>query len=346
METLWFIIIAVMLTAYVLLDGFDIGAGVIYLFSARTSDQRRMILSAIGPVWDGNEVWLLATGGTLYFAFPQLYASSFSGFYLPLMMVLWLLMLRAIGIEFRAHMENPVWQGFFDVIFCGSSALLAIFFGAALGNVIRGVPLGPDGYFFEPLWTNFRVGPNPGILDWYTVMAGVIALVTLTIHGALYVTLKTANEVNHRARRVVTTLWPFQLVLTCISLVATYIIQPHVLDNYREYPIGLLIPIVVIGSLALLIWATRKEKEKLAFIASALYITGMLVGAVFALYPLVLPASTDPSYSLTIQNSAAGHHGLVVGIAWWIPGMALALAYFTFIYRKFRGKVHLEGAVY
>jgi cytochrome d ubiquinol oxidase subunit II len=346
METLWFIIVAVMLTAYVVLDGFDIGAGVIYLFAARTSDQRRMILSAIGPVWDGNEVWLLATGGTLYFAFPQLYASSFSGFYLPLMMVLWLLMLRAIGIEFRAQMENPVWQGFFDVVFCGSSALLAIFFGAALGNVIRGVPLGPDGYFFEPLWTNFRVGPNPGILDWYTVMAGVIALVTLTIHGALYVALKTENEVNRRARRVVTTLWPFQLILTCISLPATYVVQPHVLDNYREYPIGLLIPIVVLGSLALLIRATRKEKEKLAFIASALYITGMLVGAIFALYPLVLPASTDPSYSLTIQNSAAGHHGLVVGIAWWIPGMALALAYFTFIYRKFRGKVHLEGAVY
>jgi cytochrome d ubiquinol oxidase subunit II len=346
METLWFIIVAVMLTAYVVLDGFDIGAGVIYLFAARTSDQRRMILSAIGPVWDGNEVWLLATGGTLYFAFPQLYASSFSGFYLPLMMVLWLLMLRAIGIEFRAQMENPVWQGFFDVVFCGSSALLAIFFGAALGNVIRGVPLGPDGYFFEPLWTNFRVGPNPGILDWYTVMAGVIALVTLTIHGALYVALKTENEVNHRARRVVTTLWSFQLILTCISLPATYVVQPHVLDNYREYPIGLVIPIVVLGSLALLIRATRKEKEKLAFIASALYITGMLVGAIFALYPLVLPASTDPSYSLTIQNSAAGHHGLVVGIAWWIPGMALALAYFTFIYRKFRGKVHLEGAVY
>src|SRR5438270_4342094 len=140
METLWFIIVAVMLAAYVVLDGFDIGAGIIYLAAARTDAERRMILRAIGPVWDGNEVWLLATGGTLYFAFPQLYASAFSGFYLPLMMVLWLLMLRAIGIEFRTHIENPVWQSFFDTVFFGASALLAIFFGAALGNVIRGVP--------------------------------------------------------------------------------------------------------------------------------------------------------------------------------------------------------------
>src|SRR5579872_11329 len=178
METLWFMIVAVMVAAYVILDGFDLGAGAIYLLVAKTNEERRKILRSIGPVWDGNEVWLLAAGGTLYFAFPQLYASGFSGFYLPLMMVLWLLMLRAIGIEFRTHIDNPVWQSLFDAVFFGSSTLLTIFYGAALGNVIRGVPLGPDGYFFEPLWTNFRVGANNGILDWYTVMAGVVALVT------------------------------------------------------------------------------------------------------------------------------------------------------------------------
>ena len=145
-------------------------------------------------------MWLLAAGGTLYFAFPQLYATAFSGFYLPLMMVLWLLILRAIGIEFRAHIDNPVWQSFFDVVFSVSSALLAVFFGAALGNVMRGVPIGPDGYFFEPLWTNFHLSANPGILDWYTVLAGVVALVTLTAHGALYSTLRTENELSQRAR--------------------------------------------------------------------------------------------------------------------------------------------------
>src|ERR1700719_4637362 len=158
MPTLWFMIVAVMVAAYVVLDGFDLGAGVIYLGAARTPAERQAITRAIGPVWDGNEVWLLAAGGTLYFAFPLLYASSFSGFYLPLMIVLWLLMLRGIGIELRAQMDNPVWRGFFDFVFWGSSALLTLFFGAALGNVVRGVPLAPDQYFFEPLWTDFRVG--------------------------------------------------------------------------------------------------------------------------------------------------------------------------------------------
>jgi len=346
METLWFMVVAVMVTAYVVLDGFDLGAGVIYLFVARSSAERRMILRAIGPVWDGNEVWLLAAGGTLYFAFPQLYASSFSGFYLPLMMVLWLLMLRGIGIEFRAHIEDPVWQSFFDVIFFAASALLAIFLGAALGNVIRGVPLGPDGYFFEPLWTDFRVSAHPGILDWYTVMAGVIALVTLTAHGALYVVTKTEAELSLRARNVALILWPIQALLTVVSLIATYSIKPQVMNNYRQHPIGALIPLAVIISLAVLLWATLRQKEKPAFVASSFYIASMLVGAAYALYPVVLPASTDSSYSLTIYNSAAGHHGLVVGITWWSLGFVLALAYFVFIFRMFRGKVRLEGGGY
>lgn len=346
METVWFIIVSVMIAAYVVLDGFDLGAGIIYLVVGKTSDERRKILRSIGPVWDGNEVWLLAVGGTLYFAYPQLYASAFSGFYLPLMMVLWLLMLRGIGIELRAHMDNPVWRGFFDVVFSASSALLAIFFGAALGNVIRGVPLNAEGYFFEPLWTNFRLGPNPGILDWYTVMAGVVALVTLTAHGALYVTLKTDGDLGNSAKKVALFIWPAQLALTLISLVATWFVRPAIKTNYLAYPIGFLIPIVVFASLILIFVWTRKGKELHAFLASCVYITGMLVGAVFALYPLVLPASTDPAYSLTIYSAAAGHYGLTVGLIWWLLGMVLCLAYFIFVYRMFRGKVQLEGEGY
>jgi cytochrome d ubiquinol oxidase subunit II len=346
METLWFMIVAVMVTAYVVLDGFDLGAGVIYPFVARSGPERRMVLRSIGPVWDGNEVWLLAAGGTLYFAFQLLYASSFSGFYLPLMMVLWLLMLRGIGIELRAHIDEPVWQGFFDLIFFASSALLAIFFGAALGNVIRGVPLRQDGYFFEPLWTDFRVSSHPGVLDWYTVMAGVIALVTLTAHGALYVVTKTEGELNRRARKAALLMWPIQLLLTVISLIATYAIRPQIMDNYRGHLIGTLIPLAVVAALGAMLWATLKGKEKAAFAASAFYIAGMLVGAAFALYPVVLPASTDSSYSLTIYNSAAAHHGLTVGITWWSIGFVLALGYFVFIFRMFRGKVSLEDEGY
>ncbi len=346
MPTLWFMIVAVMVAAYVVLDGFDLGAGVIYLAAARTPDERSSIMRAIGPVWDGNEVWLLAAGGTLYFAFPLLYASSFSGFYLPLMMVLWLLMLRGIGIELRAHMQNPVWRGFFDVVFCVSSLLLTIFFGAALGNVVRGVPLGADQYFFEPLWTNFRVGQNNGILDWYTVLTGVIALVTLTAHGSLYVAVKTEGDVNHRARLTAQWAWPLQLLLTVAGLIATVSIRPSVLDNYKQHAIGFLIPVLVFGSLAVMMHGILKHRKKMAFVASALYIVGMLVGAAFALYPVVLPASTDPARSLTIYNTAAGEHGLTVGVTWWIIGMILALGYFTLLFRMFKGKVRVEGEGY
>ncbi|HVN21865.1 MAG TPA: cytochrome d ubiquinol oxidase subunit II [Dongiaceae bacterium] len=346
METIWFIIVAFMISAYVVLDGFDLGAGVIYLMAARTAGERQVIMRAIGPVWDGNEVWLLAAGGTLYFAFPLLYASSFSGFYLPLIVVLWLLMLRGIAIELRAHMDNPVWRGFFDVVFFGSSALLTIFFGAALGNVVRGVPLGPDQYFFEPLWTNFRVGVNNGILDWYTVLTGLIALVTLTIHGALYIATKTEGDLNARARLIAMRLWPLELALTVAGLIATASIRPGVLENYKHHAVGFVIPVVVFGSLAVMMHAMIKRSVRIAFLASAVYIIGMLVGAAFGLYPVVLPASTDAARSLTIYNAAAGAHGLSVGLIWWALGMILALGYFFFVYHMFRGKVRLEGEGY
>jgi cytochrome d ubiquinol oxidase subunit II len=342
MATIWFMIVAVMVAIYVVLDGFDLGAGAVHLFIAKDNDERRTVIRAIGPVWDGNEVWLLAAGGTLYFAFPQLYASGFSGFYLPLMMVLWLLMLRAIGIEFRSHVQERVWQGFFDTIFGVSSILLAIFFGAALGNVVRGVPLNPDGYFFEPLWTNWRVGAQNGILDWYTVMCGVIALVTLVVHGSLYLATKTEGPLNYRARKVASFFWPVQVLLTIFSLIATVYAVPGILTNYSRWPIGYLVPFVVISSLMFMYFAHSRRNEKGAFLASSLYIIAMLVGAVFALYPKVLPASTGSQYDLTIYNSATGAHGMAVGFVWWTLGMILAAVYFVFVYRMFRGKVRLE----
>src|SRR3984893_18251212 len=154
MEALWFWIVASMLAAYVVLDGFDLGVGIVYLFVAETEQERQLTLRAIGPVWDGNEVWLLAASGTLFFAFTLLYASAFSGFYLPLMIVLWLLILRGLSVELRMHVQEPLWRSFFDGLFFFSSSLLAIFFGAALANVIRGVPIGPDHYFYLPLWTD------------------------------------------------------------------------------------------------------------------------------------------------------------------------------------------------
>src|ERR1041384_6665218 len=170
MGFIWFWLVAVMLVAYVVLDGFDLGVCILHLLLARNEEERQLMLRTIGPVWDGNEVWLVAGGGTLYFAFPLLYASAFSGFYLALMIVLWLLILRGCAIELRMQISMGVWKSFFDGVFCFSSALLAIFYGAALANVIRGVPIQPDGYFFLPLWTNWRRGPQPGVVGWYTVL--------------------------------------------------------------------------------------------------------------------------------------------------------------------------------
>src|SRR5437763_15653755 len=229
MGFVWFWLVAVMIVAYVVLDGFDLGVGILHPFLARTDEDKQLMLRSIGPVWDGNEVWVLVGGGALYFAFPLLYASAFSGFYLALMIVLWLLIMRGLGVELRMDMEIGVWRAFFDGLFFISSLLLAIFYGAALANVIRGVPLGEDGYFFLPLWTNWRVGPTPGILDWYTVLSGVLALVALGAHGAHYVAVKTDGELNQRCRSIAKVLQPTLLVLTLLSLFATLSIRPELL---------------------------------------------------------------------------------------------------------------------
>src|SRR5437764_2766296 len=186
MEAIWCAIGATMLAVYVALDGFDFGAGILHLFVARADAERRTVLAAIGPVWDGNEVWLIASGGVLVHAFPRAYSAGFSGFYMPLMMALWLLILRGISIEFRSHEANPLWRSFWDGCFAFASCLMAIVLGAALGNVIRGVPLDETGFFSGPLFTDFRPGPHPGVLDWFTVVIGAFALLALSGHGALY----------------------------------------------------------------------------------------------------------------------------------------------------------------
>ena len=342
MATVWFILVAFMLIAYVVLDGFDLGAGILHLFVARTNEERRTILAAIGPVWDGNEVWLIAGGGTLFFAFPLLYASSFSGFYLPLNMVLWLLIGRGIGIEFRMHIDNQVWRDFYDGVFSISSLLLAIFFGAALGNVVRGVPLKPDHYFFEPLWTDFLPGPNAGVLDWYTLLAGVVALIALPIHGANYLALKADGDLGRRSRKTARALWPLLVLVTIVSCVATLFVRPQVTVNYTEHPIGFLIPIAVATSLATMFAAQRSGNDRAAFLSSGAYLVGMLGGAAYALYPALLPSSIPGVSDITIHNAAAGPYSLTYGVIWWGIGMLIAVGYFVFVYRMFRGKVTLQ----
>ncbi len=344
MGNIWFCLVAVMVALYVLLDGFDLGAGAAHFLVARTNEERRQVIASIGPVWDGNEVWLLAAGGTLYFAFPLLYASGFSGFYLPLMVVLWLLILRGTAIEFRNHFASPVWIPFWDVVFSAASALLAIFFGAALANVVRGVPLDASGYFFEPLWTNFQIGERTGILDWYTVLVGVLALLVLLMHGALWLQMKTQNPVSGRAARVAGWAWWGVLALTALVTAVTFKVQPNVLANFRNWPIGLVLPAIAVAGLAGIVFELRRGQQRNAFLASCGYLLGMLTSVVFGVYPMVLPAR-NPLYSLTVESAKAADYGLKIGLIWWTIGMILATIYFVYVYRSFSGKVAVQAEI-
>jgi cytochrome bd ubiquinol oxidase subunit II len=345
-ETLWFVLVAFMLTMYVLLDGFDLGAGAIHTFVAKSDEERRLVLKSIGPVWDGNEVWIIAAAGTLFFTFPLLYASSFSGFYLPLIIVLWLLMIRGLSIELRGHIESPVWASFWEGMFFLGSALLAVFYGVALGNVVRGVPIGEDGYFFLALWTNFSpTNPEPGILDWYTILTGLLALVALVVHGASWVAVKTEGELNARARRAGRIGWVTLVVLTAITTAATFSLSPEMLSSFSERPWGFVFPALAVTGLALAGYFGFRRHDRAAFLSSGAYIAGMMASTAFAIYPKVLPA-VKPENSLTVYNASGSAYGLAVGLVWWSISMVFAITYFVIVYRLFRGKVSLEDDGY
>lgn len=339
MEAVWYTILALMLTVYVILDGFDFGAGILHLFVARTDEERRTVLAAIGPVWDGNEVWLVASGGMLVYVFPRAYAAGFGGFYLPLMMALWLLMMRGLSIEFRSHQPNPLWRSFWDGAFALSSVLMTIVLGAALGNLVRGVPLDATGYFSGPLFTDFRPGPHPGVLDWYTVLIGLFALCVLAGHGALYLIWKTSGPVNARSQAVALPVWSAVLVLGLVATAATAHVQPRLYVNLLARPWTWLLLILILGSLATLYLSLYRHRELPAFLASALFIGSLLGATAAGQYPDLLVSSLDPAHNLHVYNAAAGGLGLRIGLIWWSVAILLAIGYFTYLFRSFLGKV-------
>jgi cytochrome d ubiquinol oxidase subunit II len=339
MNGLWYAVVALMFAVYAVLDGFDFGVGALHLYVARTDRERREVLAAIGPVWDGNEVWLIAGGGTLFFAFPQAYAAGFSGFYLPLMLVLWLLVLRGIGIELRSHVENPLWRQFWDVVLCGSSAAMALVLGAALGNVLRGVPLDASGTFMAPWFTNFRVRGQAGVLDWYTVLLGVFAVVALCVHGALFLVWRNEGGVRERALRAARVLWPAMVVLGLLAIAATEVVRPEI---YRQllarpwaWPLALLALAGLIGARAL--------SDLPAFLASAAFLAGTLAATAAGMFPVLLPSTLDPAFAITAAGAATGEHGQRIGLSWWGIGILLAVGYTTYIYRTLRGKAVASG---
>lgn len=338
MEFIWFWLVAILVAGYVLLDGFDLGAGALHFTVARDAKEREQVYSAIGPFWDGNEVWLLAGGGTLYFAFPALYANAFSGFYLPLMLFLWLLILRGISIESRHLLDHPLWTSFWDVVFAGASGMLALVLGTALGNVIRGVPMDANGEFFLPLWTDFRVSAAPGVFDWYTLIVGITATVALLHHGAWWLAYRTHAPLEARGLATARKMALALAALTPLATWASASVRPGLFDNFGRWPAGIALPLLAVAGLA---YTFRARTTLAGFLGSCAYLLGMLTTAVFSLYPSVLPGIGNPG--LTAQQAAAPTYGLQVGLIWWIPAFALTLGYCYFLYRRFAGKVDVAA---
>ncbi len=343
LPAVWFCLVAVVLTGYVLLDGFDLGAGILQLFVARSEEDGTQVLGSIGPVWDGNEVWLLVLGGVLFLAFPSLYASAFSGFYLALMIALWLLILRGVAIEFRNHIDSAPWKQFWSTVFGLASTALAVVFGIALGNVIRGVPLDKSGNFFLPLWTDLWPAGEVGIIDWYTLLVGVAAALMLAVHGGLWLVLKLDGELQERARIFAGRCWNILLPVIVLATVASFALQPNLMRQMRTQPWGVLFAVLAAAGMIAERVLSRRRRDLEAFLASGLSIAGMLSCAAFGVFPNVLPSNISPGLSLTIYNAAAGEYGLSVALFWFIPGMALAIGYSAFVYRRFAGKLVRPG---
>jgi cytochrome d ubiquinol oxidase subunit II len=342
MEAVWFAIVWAMLAVYAVLDGFDFGVGVVHRHVARNDEERRTVLAAIGPVWDGNEVWLIAAGGVLFVAFPRVYATAFSGFYMALMIVLWLLILRGVSIEFRSHQENPLWREFWDTVFSLASALLAVVFGTALGNLIRGVPLGKEGLPGMPLFTNFRPGREPGILDWYTGLVGLFTLAALAGHGALYLVWRTSGPVRERSLAFSRDAWIAVCLLWIAATAATAWVRPEAVSGLASRPWALAFVALSVAGLFGVFLFPRRGRELAAFLSSCAFLLGLLATAMAAIYPYWLRSTLDNSYSLTAYNAASTGYGLRVALAWWVVGIALAAGYFVYLFRSMRGKVGAE----
>ena len=343
MEAVWFVIVSGMLAVYAVLDGFDFGVGALHRIVARTDLERRTVLAAIGPIWDGNEVWLIAAGGVLFMAFPSVYATAFSGFYMALMVVLWLLILRGVAIEFRSHQDHPLWREFWDTVFMLASALLAVVFGTTLGNLIRGVPLGEDGLRGMPLFTNFLIGRQPGILDWYTTLVGLFTLVALGVHGALFLAWRTTGPVRERSLAFARDAWTTALVLWAAATAATAWVRPEVFSSLVSRPWAIAFVAIAIAGAWGVFRFPRRGQELAAFLSSSAFLLGMLAATLAGQYPFWLRSTLDPSYSLTALNAASDRYGLGVALTWWAVGIALAVGYFTLLFRWMRGKVGVES---
>ena len=338
----WYAVVSFMLIIYVVLDGRNFGAGMLHWVVAKTPNERRQVIAAIGPLWSWHEVWLLGFGGTLIALFPRLMASAFAGYYLALFLILWCLILRGVSIEVGGHINDRLWQGYWDFNFVLSNLLLAILFGAAAGNVARGVPVDAQGNFSMPFFTDFGVRGHVGLLDWYTVSIAILAVVMLGAHGATYLTLKTEGPVHDRCEKWAKYLWIAVVPLLLIILVESRIVRPDLPGRAWTNPFWWLGLAVILVSTVALTSGLTSRRELRAFIGSNFVIFGLLATGAAAIFPVMLHSTLAPENSLTAYAVAAGPMSLRLASFWWPVGFALAVFYFVFISRRYAGKVSVQ----
>jgi len=338
----WFGIAGFMLIVYVVLDGRNFGAGMLHWLVARTPAERRQVIAAIGPLWSWHEVWLVGFGGTILAVFPKLLASAFAGYYLALFLILWCLILRGISLEVGGHIDDRMWQGFWDFIFVLASTLLAILFGTAAGNLARGVPLAADGTFSMAFFTDFTPRSHVGLLDWYTVSVALFAAVALAAHGATYLTLKTEGVVHDRSATYARVLWATAAPLLLVISAESAVVRPNLLGHAMGNPFWWLGLLLVCAAAIVLVCGLATRNETLAFIGANLLLAGLLATGAAAIYPVVLHSTLAPENSLTAYDVAAGPNSLAYAAIWWPVGFALAAAYFVFVSRRYAGKVSVQ----
>jgi cytochrome bd ubiquinol oxidase subunit II len=329
LNTTWFLLVGVLIIGYAILDGFDLGVGVLHLF-AKSNDERRIHLNAIGPVWDGNEVWLLTAGGALFAAFPIVYARVFSAFYLALMLLLTALIFRAVSMEFRGKVDSPKWRRVWDWAFGLGSLLPAVLFGVAVGNILRGIPLDASRQF---------TGSFLGLLNPYAILIGLLSLVMCVMHGATYMTLKTGGELQTRMRGWASRGWLAFVVLYGLATLATKSVAPWHFAGLAKNPLfWALLPLMLAA-----VWyfntALKKGKYFPAFLASSAMIATMIGLAALSMFPLLAPSSIDLANSLTIYNAASTPRTQMVMLVIALVGMPIVIGYTAFIYTRFKGKV-------